>query len=149
MLDVVFLAMFIIVPVLAWSIVLVRKGKHQLHKRLQLVMATVLLVAIIVFEVDLRFFTDWRAKAEPSPYFANDGSWNVVWILLFVHLAFAVPTSILWGWVVAVALRRFPKPPQPNEHSRNHRLTGRLAGIGMLCTALTGWGFYWLAFVSS
>jgi len=149
MLDVVFLAMFIIVPLLGWSIWLVRRGKHEMHKRLQLTIAVTLLVAIIAFEVDLRFFTDWRAKAALSPYFENNGQWNAVWVSLVIHLTFAVPTTILWVWVVAQALRAFPKPPKPGAHSRQHRLFGRLAGAGMLFTAVTGWCFYWLAFVAT
>jgi len=147
MLDVVFLAMFAIVPVLAWSIYLVRyRHRYELHKRIQIALGVVLLVAVGAFEVDMQIVTKrdgWLARAEPSPYFP-DG----VWRSLYIHLAFAVPTPLLWIYVIVQALRKFPNPAGPGAHSRTHRITARLAAIGMTMTALTGWVFYWISFVS-
>ena len=52
MLDVVFLAMLAIVPVLCWSVYLVRyRRNYALHKRIQLLTGLVLLVAVVAFEV--------------------------------------------------------------------------------------------------
>ncbi|HVW45670.1 MAG TPA: DUF420 domain-containing protein, partial [Solirubrobacterales bacterium] len=65
---------------------------------------------------------------------------------LGVHLLFAVTTALLWIFVMVRALRRFPCPPAPNDHSRSHIFWARLAAIDMLLTAVTGWAFYWLAF---
>ena len=148
MLDVVFVAMFAIVPLLALSLYFIRRRRdYGAHKRLQLGMAAVLLVAVGLFELDMRFFTDWRARAAASPYYAENG-WSMVWAALTVHLGFAVPTLVLWIAVVALALRRFPAPPRPSSHSEAHRVLGWLATIGMTMTAATGWVFYWLAFAS-
>ena len=44
---VVFVAMFAVVPVLGWSILLAKRGNYALHKRVQLALAVILLVAII------------------------------------------------------------------------------------------------------
>ena len=58
MLDFVFVAMFAIVPIMAWSIYLARyRRKYELHKRIQITLALVLAVAVAAFEVDARFFT--------------------------------------------------------------------------------------------
>jgi len=144
MLDVVFLAMFAVVPLLAWSIFLVRyRRDYALHKRVQLTLGIVLLVAVAFFELDMQFFTDWEERARSSPYF---DSW--VKPVLAVHLFFAVPTALLWVAVIARALRRFPNPPGPSRHSREHVFWGWLAALETLLTALTGWAFYWLAFVA-
>ena len=44
MLDVVFLAMFVVVPALAWSVYLVKvRRNYGLHKRVQLLLGSVLL----------------------------------------------------------------------------------------------------------
>jgi hypothetical protein len=51
--------------------------------------------------------------------------------------------------VIVQALRKFPKPPQPGMHSSSHKFWGWLASIGMFLTAVTGWIFYYLAFVAS
>lgn len=148
MLDVVFLAMFAVVPALAVSIGLVKRSNFALHKLLQATLGAVLLVAVLAFEVDMRFFTDWRTRAAESPYFQGPG-WNAVWTSLAIHLSFAVPTLLVWIAVIGLALKRFPAPPQPNAHSQLHKKLGWLATIGMTLTAVTGWIFYWLAFVAS
>ena len=149
MLDVVFVALFAIVPVMVWSIYLVRyRRKYDLHKKIQLTLGTVLLVAVLAFEVDLRLFTDWEALAEPSPYYAAEG-WSPVWISLVIHLCFAIPTVFLWIYVMVAAFMRFPSPPQPGPYSRRHKFWGRLAAIELVMTSITGWIFYWLAFVAT
>jgi putative membrane protein len=149
MLDVVFLAMFVVVPVLAVSIYLVKTGRrYDLHKKMQLIMATVLLVAVLLFELDMRI-NGWELRAAPSPYFDAANKWACpAGLSLIVHLSFAVPTLLLWIIVVTRALRNFSRPPQPGLHSRWHARFGWAAAIGMLLTALTGWLFYYLAFVA-
>ena len=148
MLDVVFAAMFLIVPLMGLSVYLVRyRRKYQLHKRLQIGMAAVLLIAVVAFEVDMRLFTDWELLAEGSPYF-TPGEWNVVWYSLAVHLCFAVPTPLVWIYVIVQAIRKFDSPPLPNQYSRAHIRWARAAAVLMTLTAATGWVFYWLAFVA-
>ena len=152
MLDVVFLAMFAVVPVLLLSIYLVRYRRlYRLHKQMQLVMGLVLLVAVVAFEIDIRFIThEWELRADPSPFFDIKHPWTCpAGVSLIVHLFFAVPTLLLWIFVNVQALRKFPDPPQPGPHSRAHLLWARAAGIGMLMTAFTGWIFYYLAFVAA
>jgi putative membrane protein len=147
MLDVVFLALFAVVPALAWSIWQVRYGRrYLLHKRVQLTLATVLLLAVLAFEIDMRFFTDWHELASPSPYFASPVNW--VKLALAVHLCFAVPTTFLWLYVVWHALAKIPDPPRPSEHSAHHKRYGWLAAWGMAGTGVTGWIFYYLAFIA-
>ena len=145
MLDVVFLAMFAIIPVMGWSIWLV-KNRHQyaLHKRIQLGLGLLLAVAVGLFEIDMRFISGWRDRAEPSPYYPT--GWVVT--SLGIHLVFATTTALLWIVVIVRALRNFPDPPVPGAHSRAHVFWARLAAWDMLLTAVTGWIFYWLAFVA-
>lgn len=144
MLDIVFLAMFAVVPVMAWSINLAKRRQYQLHKTVQLVLGVVLLVAVLLFELDMRFVTKWSVRAEPSPYY---DSW--VYPSLYIHLFFAVPTAVIWVYTIVMALKKFPTPPRPCEYSAAHRRWGKLAAIEMFMTALTGWIFYYLAFVAS
>ena len=151
MLDFVFVALFAVMPVLAWSICLVkfRKAdqphKCEWHKRIQLVLAAILLVAVVAFEVDMRFITkDWRSLAQASPYYAS----QVVDYSLWIHLCFAVPTPLLWGFVIVRALWSFPKPAARCAYSQRHAMWGRMAAGSLLLTAVSGWVFYWLAFVA-
>lgn len=141
MLDVVFIAMFLVLPIMAWSIAQVRKGRYSLHKKVQLTLGLVLLLAVTAFEIDMRFFTDWAARAADSAYYPGG-----VYAALYIHLVFAVTTALVWVWVIATALRRFPRPVAPGDHSRSHRRWGWIAAWDMALTAITGWIFYYLAF---
>lgn len=147
MLDFVFAAMFGIMLVLAYSIYLVRnRRQYEQHKWIQTVSAIVLLVAVLGFEIDMRFFTDWEALARPSKFWLYNG-WHIVWIALAIHLCFAIPTPFLWAFVIYEGWRKFPNPAAPSKHSHRHKKLGWLAAIGMLMTSVTGWVFYILAFV--
>jgi hypothetical protein len=155
MLDVVFVAMFVVMLVMGVSIYLVRyRRAYALHKNLQLVLGVVLLLTVAAFEIDMQFLTEWEARAAPSPYFPDDYSvagdkWgSVVGVSLLVHLLVAVPTAALWIYVIVAALRRFDDPPAPGAYSRAHIFWARLAALGMTLTGVTGWIFYWLAFIA-
>jgi putative membrane protein len=148
MLDIVFVAMFVVIPLLGLSVYLVKfRRQYQLHKQMQLVLAAVLLLTVAAFEVDMRWH-GWRDRARPSPYFGSEGSHGLVWTALYVHLAFAVSTAVLWTIVTVQACRHFPDPTRPNQHTAWHLRWGKLAALDMLMTAITGWIFYWLAFVA-
>jgi putative membrane protein len=143
LLDVVALAMIGVLAVLGLSIYLVRyRARYALHKRIQLALASALLVVVGLFEAEMRLH-GWRQRAEPSPYYET-------WVMpsLLVHLAFSVSTCLLWTAVIVAALRKFDRQAYPGPHSASHRFWGRLAALDMLCTAVSGWAFYWLAFVA-
>lgn len=145
MLDLVCVAMILVSVLLLLSVGLARFGrKYHWHRSLQVGLAMILLVAVVAFEIDVRFFTDWRKLAEPSPYYAS----NWVDRLLWLHLCFAIPTPFIWGYVVYSALRNFREVRPSTEYSGHHRWWGRLATAAMLLTAVTGWMFYWTAFVA-
>lgn len=145
MLDLVVLAMIAVIPVLTWSIWLVKVRKnYELHKWVQVVLGVLLFVTVLLFEIDVRFITGWRDRAMPSPYYAT----GVVQRLLAIHLAFAVSTAILWPIVLVRALRNFASSPQPGLHSAWHKRWCTFAAADLTATAISGWFFYWVAFVA-
>lgn len=144
MLDVVVVAMALVVPVLAFSIYLAKHRRdYSTHKWIQIALGSVLLFAVVVFEVDIRI-NGWRERAVASPYY---NSW--VFPSLYIHLCFAIPSVFLWAYVIIQALRHFDDPPLPNDHSPHHRTWGWTAAVFMALTAVTGWVFYYLAFVAT
>ena len=143
MLDAVFLAIFLVVPVMFWSIRLAKQGKLELHKKIQITTAVILLVAVLAVEVDMPL-NGWNDYTHGSAYVKS-----TIMTFLYVHLAFAIPTPFLWIVVIVKALKKFPNPPVPGEHSKTHKRLGWLATIGMVLTSVTGWIFYYVAFVSS
>jgi putative membrane protein len=144
MLDVLVLAMGLVVVVLAWSVYQVKyRRRYALHKWVQVGLGLVLLAAVIVFEVDVRMY-GWEERAAGQ---LGGHAPTYVWVALAIHLVFAVSSSVLWPVVIIRALRNFPSPPVPGPHSRFHVPWARAAAIDMFITAITGWTFYYLAFV--
>lgn len=153
MLDFVVCALAIIVPLMLYSLWLVKvRRAFTKHKWLQLALGIILLIAVTAFEVDLQVIhggwenivrkshpedAELAAKvAEAQPY-------------LWVHLVFAVTTPVIWFTTLVLAFRRFSSPPLPNRHSRLHKTLGWLSTIDITMTAITGLIFYYIAFVKS
>jgi putative membrane protein len=145
MLDFVALAMLGVTLVLAYSIyqIRVKKRPHR-HRNIQIGTAIVLTLALIGFEVDVRFISPWRELAELSPYYAS----GQVDRWLMIHLVFAIPSPFVWGYVIVMGLRRFKTGFNQGTYNRTHRILGRIAAAFMFLTAITGWIFYYLAFVA-
>ena len=149
MLDVVVVAMFFVLLALAFSIYSVKyRRQYERHKLIQLALASALLVVLLLFEIDVHFIDRWMVRADASPYFDAATRSGLVVDALAVHLVFATTTFALWLLVILRALWNFPRPPSPGEHSHFHRRWGTVAAIDMVLTTLTGWIFYWLAFVA-
>jgi len=146
MLDFVGLAMLFVLASLTFSIYAVRSKKNPgLHRKIQIATAVILVFALVAFEIDVRFITNWRELAKVSPFYDSGA---VDWCLT-VHLFFAIPTPIIWGIVIVMAMRRFKSSFSQGDFNRFHRISGRVAAVFMVMTALTGWVFYYLAFVAS
>jgi putative membrane protein len=142
--DVLVVGLLAVLPLLAWSIHVVRTRRDYVtHKRLQLAIAAALLVCIVIFEIDVRLVSDWKERARPSPWWPGG-----VLTMLGIHLIFAVSTLVLWVWTIWEGLVRFPSPPVPGSHGGRHRVMGRLAALDLVVTTITGLLFYWLAFIA-
>ena len=142
--DVVVVGLLAVLPLLAWSIHLVRTRRdYATHKRLQVLIAGALLACIVIFEVDVRLFSDWKDRARPSPWWPAG-----VLTSLGIHLVFAISTLVLWVWTLWEAIVRFPSPPTPGSHGPRHRVMARLAALDLVLTTITGLTFYWLAFIA-
>lgn len=150
MLDFVVVALVLIVPVLVFSLYVVKVQKrYTLHRNLQLMLGVVLLAAVVLFEVDLRLQGGWEnivAKRDPK---LTAEQLAQVRGVLWVHLVFAISTPVLWATTIVLALRRMPCPPAPGPHSRLHKTLGWLSAIDITLTSITGLMFYYLAFVTS
>ena len=124
--DVVLVGLIALLPVLAWSIALVRRGNYAAHKRLQLVIAG----GASRGDRGLRDRRPARERLEAAPPGGRRGvraePWWPAGVLaaLGIHLVFAVSTFVLWVWVIWEALHRFPSPPAPGTHGPRHRVHG-------------------------
>lgn len=143
MLDVVAVAMIAILPLLAVAIQAAKSRKYDLHKRIMITLGAVLLLAVLAFEIEMRS-VGWRHLAEPSPYYESLVFWS-----LGIHLIFSITAAASIVITLGLALKNFPSHPAPGPHSVLHRRLGKIAVISLTCTAVTGWIFYYLAFVAT
>jgi hypothetical protein len=144
MLDILVLGMLVVVIVLCWSVYQVKvRRRFTLHKWTQVTLGAIVLVVVVLFEVDIRMH-GWEMRASGIQ---GGHAAPIVWYALYVHLVFAISAVILWPVTIFLALRNFPNPPHPGAHSRVHLPLARTAAVDMVMTAITGWIFYWLAFV--
>lgn len=151
MLDFVVVALILIVPILVYSLYVVKvQHKYVLHRNLQLLLGIILLVAVGLFEIDLQLVQGGWAKVvskRPTPLTAEQ--LNFVQTVLRVHLIFAISTPFLWAATIVLAMRRMPSPPGPSAHSRLHKSLGWISTIDIVLTSVTGLIFYYFAFVAT
>lgn len=151
MLDFVVCALVLLVPLLLYSLFVVKvQRNYQLHKRLQLLLAAIVLVAVTAFEIDMRLHGGWRNivnkdRAQPR---LSEAQLDDVARVLYTHLVFAISTPFLWGATIVFALKRFPDPPAPGPHSRLHKTLGWASAVDLTLTSVTGLWFYYVTFVS-
>ncbi|MDB4439431.1 DUF420 domain-containing protein [Planctomicrobium sp.] len=151
MLDFVVTALVLIVPVLLYSLYVIKFQRNfVLHRNLQIGLGIVLLVAVTAFEVDTQWaHGGWENivnKNPESPRLSGDAYQHARQVL-WIHLVFAVTTPFLWAATLIYALKRFPNPPQPGDHSKLHKTLGWLSVIDIVLTSVTGLWFYYTAFV--
>lgn len=150
MLDVVVCALVLVVPVVAYSLYLVKVRKnYALHAAVQTTLSIVLLIVVAAFEIDMRLHGGWQKIINKNPDAPRlvGAALEQVRTMLMVHLVFAISTPLLWTVTLVLAWKRFSNPPRPGTHSHLHKKLGWLATLDLVMTSLTGLGFYYMAFV--
>ena len=152
MLDVVVCALVLVVPTLAYSIYVVKIRRNYVrHRNVQIALGGILLVTVVAFEVDLQLVHGgWEnvVNRDPDAPRLSGEQMDFVQRVLWVHLVFAISTPVLWAATLILAWRRFPRPPAPSSHSRLHRRLGWLSTVDIALTSVTGFAFYYVAFVA-
>ena len=140
--DVVFVSLFFLVILVGISLLAVMRGHYRIHKGCQIASTAALGCVLLYFEVDIRT-SGWTHLAIPSPYYHT-----ILFPFLYLHIGVAAISVFLWSRTLLCALRHFSRRPTPGIYSTTHRQQGAWAMGSLLATAVTGWIFYWMAFVS-
>lgn len=151
MLDFVVSALILIVPLLLFSLFTVKiKRNFSLHKKLQILLGAVLLVAVTAFEVDVQLMHGgWQNIVNQRETPLTPEQFRYVRNVLYVHLVFAVSTPLFWATTLVLALKWIPNPPTPCAHSGLHKKLGWISTIDITLTSVTGLYWYYVAFVVS
>ncbi|MDA9951482.1 DUF420 domain-containing protein [Oligoflexaceae bacterium] len=140
--DLITIGLIFVLPVLIWSVIQARKGRYESHRRTQTALFLLLGILVLAFEWELHT-VNWRKGAEASPYF--DG---ILFPFLKIHLVFAISTSFFWLITFVSAFFAFPRPARPTRFSRAHKTIARITVVDTFFTSVTGWTFYYLAFIA-
>lgn len=143
LMDTVVIAIVVTPLLFLWAVRLARRGQYARHRNLQTGLLGTLLVAVILFEVDIRVSGGTQAFMADSPYL---GSALLTW-LLRVHVVVAVLTFLVW-LVLVVQAWRARMDLNPRLFSGTHRRFGYGVFGGTVFTAATGVWLYWLGFVA-
>ncbi len=143
MLDFVVVSLVAVVPLLLFSLYLVKiKKSYSLHKKLQIFLSIALGGVVGLFEVDMRLQGGFWAMAKNSPYAESD----FLHRLLTVHLCFSISTVIFWAVTLFAALKFIPAPPGPSRFSPTHKIMAWITIADLVGTVVTGLMVYYYGF---
>ena len=144
-LDILVLWAGVLIVGLAWSLYAVRfQGRYRLHRLIQAGLTGVLAVALFLLELNLFLDLTWWDRALQSPYNQR----GILVPFLWTHRGIASVSCLFWLWTLVTAFHGFESPPTPGAFSRDHKRLAWVATVSVFTTAVTGWMFYWMAFLA-
>ena len=144
LMDIVVLSFLVILPVLVISWRFARAGEYRRHRGIQVSLAVVLAIVVALFEADLKLSGGIFALTSQSSYAGT----NLLNGLIYGHMLVAVGSALVWVPLVIISLRKFPKPPVPNEFGPTHRILGTLGMLLMMASGLSALQLYYLGFAA-
>jgi putative membrane protein len=121
---------------------LARNHDHDRHRRIQLSLLGLCVIAVMALETEIRLSGGSGAlmSQTPAPLLP------VVRAVLIVHIAVAVLTYSAWAVLAFMSNRRF-RGSLPGAWSRRHKQVGKLIFVGLVFTAMSATGMFFAAFV--
>ncbi len=140
--DIAYVLLLAMIPVLTWSLeLLFLKKKYSLHKQVMLLLTIAFAVATGLFFFDF-LSNGWKHRAAATV----EDIPAITYMTLTIHLVFWAVTAGIWIVLLIQSLRKFPKPPEPNDFGPYYVFWLILLALQFFLTTLTGWEFYMLAF---
>ncbi len=120
-----------------YTFYLAAKGKHQLHKNMQLALLLIVTILVVALEVDVRS-GDLQAAGALSAYHDS----TLLRVVFVVHLIFALSTFVGWIWLVIKSAKIYPR----GFGKFNHKKWGKILFADVVLTVITGWVMYLMVF---
>jgi len=133
-----------ILPILSGlSILLAIRQSLKLHQFTQFFLFFLTVVA-------LGFFTYIAYYTKSFERFVQSSSLDhkVIVIVLIIHAIIAISTLLLWMFALIYALSDRKRRALPGLYSQSHAKAGRRVFNGILLTALSAIGIYWMLFLA-
>ena len=125
-----------------WSVRLVRKKEFQKHCRVQTILLSVCVLAVLLLEGRIRMAGGAGALVAGSRY----ADTSVFRTVAAIHIGGAVLTYIAWIWLVVVSRRAFGRT-LPGSFSPTHKRFGWAVITGLCFTTVSATFVYYMGFV--
>jgi len=132
-----------ILPILSGiSILFATKKNLKLHQLTQFLLFFSMLVALV-------FFTYLAYSTKSFEIFIKSSSLDhtLVVMALIAHAIIVVSTVLLWMFTLMYALSDRRRRALPGLYSKSHAKAGKWVFNGILLTALSAIGIYWMLFL--
>ncbi len=142
LMDLVVLSFLLILPLLVVSWRAARNSEFKKHKAIQLALFITLIVAVGLFELDMKLSGGIFELTAGSAYAGT----AVLNTLIYGHTLVAILSALMWLVLVLVSLRRFPNPPASNAFGLAHRFWGRTGMLMMMASGISAVPLYYVGF---
>lgn len=143
LMDVIFLATLSTPLVLLYAVRLAKQRRLKAHRALQTTLLAVLLLAVALFETEIRLSGGSGSLMKGSPY-AGTGLLRGV---LLAHVLANVVTFLVWAVLVVRSWKRFNRD-LPGGFTDAHRRAGRFVFAGTVFGAVSAVVMYALGFAA-
>jgi len=146
LMDIVVVVFAVLPFVELWAIKLARARRHAAHLRFQVASLIAILLAVVLFEVDIRLSGGTVAFMKDSPLAGT----TFLRVFLIVHVLIAVTTFTAWAVLDVKSWRRHRAESTralPGPWSSSHKRFGKRVYVGICLTSITGIALYVMGFV--
>ncbi len=142
-LDVVTIYFGLLPFLLAFSIRYALKKEYEKHYRSQIVIFTITLIIVMIFEVGIRFSGGFIE-------FAKESSIPMTFLSIFlgVHIVIAILSVILWVILIYTSLREYRVGGDMAIFAKYHKQKTRVLFVGLTLTSIMGIMIYIFLFVA-
>jgi putative membrane protein len=142
LMDIVLLAVIAAPLLMLYGFAHTRRREFRTHRNIQAVLVSVLLIAVVLFEIDIRVSGGTKAFLGGSRLVDT----RFLQVFLTVHILVAVLSFSGWLALLVSSWRKFSRV-LPGRFSINHRRYGKLIFSGAVFTAISGAALYVMNFV--
>ena len=142
LMDLVVLSFLFILPMLVISWRSARRTDYSRHRAIQLSLVLILVVAVGLFEIDLKLSGGIFELTRQSSYAGT----SLLNSLIYGHMLVAIGSAVVWVPLVIVSLRKFANPPVSNAFGPTHRVWGRTGMLLMMASGLSAIPLYYFGF---
>lgn len=144
LLNTLILALTVATPfIVLYAVSLAKKQDFKRHIKIQKTIFWACIIAVIVFEIQVRFSGGSGSIASQGTYYHT----AFFKTTLISHIIGAVLTYIIWAITVFSSNTRHKKKQLPGAFTINHKRLGIISIIGLIFTAITAVMVYLMTFI--